>query len=429
MTALDHPDSRDDGSAPSAPRQMPWYLGLQASWFLGMGLQMVLFTYLAADRLGLPATLVGVAQASLMVPSTVLILVGGVVADRVDSRILLARLYLLAAIPPLLLGLAVLTDWLTFPLLVTYGLAMGTLTAFTMPARDSLLNPVVERTRGLSIQAAVTRATLAQFVSQVLGMAAASVARFVSVGPVLILHSITVGLGALAALRLDPDIGPATVRPEGERRSVLREIREGLDVVRGSERLTTVILTVSAVGVLAIGSFLVALPVFVAGEFGGGAGRFAAFNLCFWTGTVISAFILSRLKSIAFPGRYLIGALAGASACSALFTQIESFGAFLLLCHLWGLSAGVNITMTRSLVQEAAPTDQRARVLAIYQLGFMGGAPIGAVAMGRVVERVGPADAMLVPAVGLFGIILVLLLFTRFWHLRPAAEEETQTQP
>jgi hypothetical protein len=59
-------------------------------------------------------------------------------------------------------------------------------------------------------------------------------------------------------------------------------------------------------------------------------------------------------------------------------------------------------------------------VLALYQLGFSGGAPIGSLVMGFLVGGLGIHAAVLVPA-GVMAVILVLLFLSPIWHYR--AEE------
>ena len=84
----------------------------------------------------------------------------------------------------------------------------------------------------------------------------------------------------------------------------------------------------------------------------------------------------------------------------------------------WGLAAGVSIAMSRTIVQAAAPAHQLARVLSIYQLGFMAGAPIGAFIMGVAVDTFGPYDIAFVPAVGLGAIVLWMVFFSPIWNMR-----------
>ena len=63
-----------------------WFLGGLGSWFGAFGLQSVVFPWLAAVVLGLPPERLGLVQMALMAPSIVFTLLGGVIADRRDTR-------------------------------------------------------------------------------------------------------------------------------------------------------------------------------------------------------------------------------------------------------------------------------------------------------------------------------------------------------
>ncbi|MCP5432273.1 MAG: MFS transporter [Alphaproteobacteria bacterium] len=398
--------------------QFRWYLALQASWFLGFGSQMVLFPYLVADRLAMPPQMVGYAQVALMGPSLLLLLVGGVTADRVDTRRLLTRLHLLATVPPLALAGLIAADALSYGALIAFGLAMGTISAFTMPARDSLLTPVVQAGgSGLTIQRAVMLANMTQFGAQLTGMIVASLATFVGVPPIFVYQSVALATGAYSVTRTPPVQRAPEAAPAGTRRTTVGDIGEAFGLLLRSQSLTVVTATVFAVGVLAIGSFLVAMPILVRDEYGGGSARFATFSLCFWSGTFSAAIALTRKGRISRPGRAMMASIMTSSAISLGLSVPGPFWLLGILSYCWGCCAGVNMTMSRSLIQEAAPFAQRARLLSIYQLGYMGGAPVGATAMGFVVAEIGPHAAFYVPSAGLAAIALVLFTRTRFWSM------------
>jgi MFS family permease len=85
----------------------------------------------------------------------------------------------------------------------------------------------------------------------------------------------------------------------------------------------------------------------------------------------------------------------------------------------WGLGAGLSMNMSRSLVQGAAPPLHRARILAIYQLGFIGGAPIGSILIGYLVQRYGLFDAMLWPVLAMAAVWIATFLLSPLWRLEP----------
>ena len=64
-----------------------FYMIGQASWYLSQGLQMVLFPTILILILEVSPSNYGLAQVSLLAPSIFLIVLGGTIADRTDTRI------------------------------------------------------------------------------------------------------------------------------------------------------------------------------------------------------------------------------------------------------------------------------------------------------------------------------------------------------
>jgi predicted MFS family arabinose efflux permease len=116
----------------------------------------------------------------------------------------------------------------------------------------------------------------------------------------------------------------------------------------------------------------------------------------------------------------MIGAVTAVFVILGLMTFTVPFPVLAFLCFCWGVGAGTTMTMGRTIVQIAAKPSHRARVLAFYQLGFSGGAPIGSLIMGFLVGGLGVHQAVLVPA-GIMVVIVALLILSPIWHYR--AEE------
>src|SRR6476620_10448029 len=69
-----------------------WFITGVATWFAAMGMQGVLFSWLVVGVLHAPAEWVGITQSTMMLPSVLLLFLGGAVADRRDRRNLLIGL-------------------------------------------------------------------------------------------------------------------------------------------------------------------------------------------------------------------------------------------------------------------------------------------------------------------------------------------------
>ena len=143
-----------------------YYMIGQGSWFLSQGLQMVLFPTILVLMLNVSPAFYGLAQVSILAPSIFLIVLGGAIADRTDTRKLLGIIHLLATLPLFLILFGLNYSFLSFQIMILYGLTTGTAQAFALPARDSLLNKVANG----NIQKTVITAMLIQFICQLSGM-------------------------------------------------------------------------------------------------------------------------------------------------------------------------------------------------------------------------------------------------------------------
>ena len=76
--------------------------------------------------------------------------------------------------------------------------------------------------------------------------------------------------------------------------------------------------------------------------------------------------------------------------------------------------------MSRSIVQDAAPKNHLSRVLSIYQLGFMAGAPFGAALMGWLIDFFPdqPQRVAVVPALGMTLLIAWMVIRTPIWNMK-----------
>ena len=423
--------------------ELPAYLMVQCSWFMAFGLQMVLFPYLITgrDHLHLDGLALGLANMALSGPSVIFLLIGGVVAERADGRRLLIILHLLAAIPALFLAVAVARGQLTYIGMIIYGLTIGTVGAFMMPARDSIVNEVVERRMrvgsGVTLQLGVTLATMAQFLAQIAGLILAGYADKMTrmpqwmggfgVGPIpaeklLLAQGVVLAVGTLFALNLAKGRQVRTGRTGIS--ATFGDIAEGFRAVRADGKLWAMTALMFGVGIFVIGAFLVVLPIINRDVYHLGSDGIRDMFVTFWLGAFVSSVVLSIFRRIKRQGRLLlIAQFLGSSSILAMMWDIPHWG-FLTIVFVWGLAAGISIAMSRSIVQDAAPKEKLARVLSIYQLGFMAGAPFGAALMGALVDIFGPQKIAIVPAGGMTLIILWMVFFTPVWNMKGEAWKE-----
>ncbi|MBL8545598.1 MAG: MFS transporter [Hyphomonadaceae bacterium] len=409
------------------------YYALVGCYFFAFGMQFVLYPSLVAFVLTATPAGIGLAQSALSAPMFCLLLFGGLLAERVRAGATLAKLNLAFSFMSVALCMIVGSGALTYELLIGYAIIVGCCAAFMMPVRDAALNGIVEREAAMGrhtpIATAAAVTTAVQIGAQIAGIL---VARFAGShpAPFLALQAVVLALGAAVCLGLQAP------KPTGHERTIsgaLRDMREGLAYAFRDPVMSPMLISAAYVGVFVIGAFQVLFPLIVREAYGGDArsqaSQLGALLACFWGASFVSAVVLSRLKPLRQPGRSLIAShLIGAAALFS-FGFHKPFAMFALIVVLWGFAAGVAISTSRTIVQSAAGQRYLGRVLAVYSMGFMGGAPIGSALVGFAASEWGARSAAFAPAICLALAAIALAVFTPLWRYAPTsatADAETR---
>lgn len=390
-------------------RPLHFYLLGTSSWFLAFGIQGVMFAWLVTMVLNETPEKVGVAQMSLLLPGTLLILIGGSYADRFGARRVALVAQSLAMIAPLLLFLVVAADQLSFATMIGYAILMGCAQAFVTPARDGLLSQVAEG----RVQRTVMLTSICQFGLQVVGFLVASLADLTGPEPILLIQALVLSIGVFGFSRIANDRhGADVVAPR-----LLRSLIEGGRTVFSSPAMRMIVVQNMCMGFFFMGSYIVTMPLLVREVYAGGASDLAVMNAVNSLGLVTTVLLLLRLGDVHRQGRALLLAqgIGSVVLCSAALAP--SFPLYVLSLFFWGICGGVAMTMSRTIMQEQAPAAQRSRVMSFYSFSFFGAGPVGALLNGLLVESFGPRNALLVCAAAMLTIIVVVGLRSSLWRL------------
>ena len=386
-----------------------WYMASQFLWFFGMGIQFVAVQAVAALILNLSATQIGLAQAALLLPNLLFMLPGGVTAERNEGRLLLIRLQSAAILPPLALGVMVLTKQIDFNGLLIFCFLMGIISAFIVPTRDRLLSFIVEPSQ---IERAIPIATSLQFAGNLFGMALIAIGDQAHLGWFIIAQSVLLSLAVFATHRLDFDIAPP---PKNSGHLMARrrdQIIDGLKYALNDKDIAPILILLFAMSIFFMGTFFVFFPLIIRDYYHGGITDIAIINMLFWTGMTCAAFVLIKYGQIRFLGRMALGAISSGLVVLWLFSFPGNFWWLACLSLIWGCGGGVFTSVSRTIIQSLAPISHRGRLLSIYQLAFMGGAPIGVVGFGLLADKVSNIHiAPLIPMI----FMLIIVIFLSFY--------------
>ena len=75
------------------------------------------------------------------------------------------------------------------------------------------------------------------------------------------------------------------------------------------------------------------------------------------------------------------------------------------------------MTMSRSIMQEQAPPEQRGRIMAFFSLSFMGAGLVGSLVNGYLVEIFRAEGALLFSASGIILAAVLVRVYSPIWHL------------
>jgi len=389
------------------------YLGSTAFTGIAFAMQQLLLSWTLIGILEIPATQVGIIQAAAGIPGIFVMLLGGVRADEKDPRALLIRVYLVAPLLPIFLIVVINFQQLNIFSVLIWALGMSVCVSYSSPAQQAILNKIASS----SLQKAVSAATAIGFIVQIIGLGLAGTIDKFGLLPALSFQAICIGLGAITVRRLNPQ--PPIVR---NRESALKNFSDGFRAIYEKPDIMQTLLINFVSSIFNAGAFMTVFPFIVKQIYDGNAFLLSFLMIIFYAGATASNFLMIRIMPLKRPGRiFLIMQVSRMLILGIMWFQ-PSFWIFALACIAWGLNMGVTMTLARTIVQESAPEEYRARIMSVYSLGLLGSAPIGALMLGRIVESFGTLNA-LIPAIFIsIALFLYGVLFTGVYRYRSPAK-------
>ena len=395
------------------------------TWFAAHGVQSVLFAWLVTMVLRETPQMVGFAQMALLIPAMLLMLFGGSVADAAGGRRVAILAQSFALLPSLALLVVLAFDALSFQVMLGYAVAMGCATAFVTPARDGLLNHVAQG----RIQRTVVIVSLVQFSVQTIGFLVAGSAERVGALAVMAFQIAVLALGVFAYRRVPAPPPLSTVAPN--LRDLAGSVMAGCQTVLRSEAMRPVVVQNIAMGVCFMGSYMVSMPLLIREVYAGTSVDIALMHAANMLGLVTSILWLLWVGDLRRPGRALLMAHGLGSVCLAATGWVSGglelgFWAVVACIYLWGACGGIAMSMSRTIMQEAAPEQQRSRVMAFFSFSFMGAGPVGALSAGYLVGWVGAPMALVAASVALMVVIVPVAKTSALWNMTNAPSARSQ---
>ena len=385
------------------------YLGSTAFSGIAFAMQQLLLSWSLIGILEIPATQVGIIQAAAGIPGIFVMLLGGVRADETDPRALLIRVYLVAPLLPIFLITVINFQQLNILSVLIWALGMSFCVSYSSPAQQAILNKIASS----SVQKAVSAATAIGFIVQILGLGLAGTIDKYGLLPALSFQAICLGLGGITVRRLNPQ--PPTIK---NTESAFKNFAGGFRAIYEKPDMMQTLLINFVSSIFNAGAFMTVFPFIVKQIYDGDAFLLSFLMIIFYAGATASNFLMIRIMPVVRPGRIFLIMQVSRMVILGVMWLHPAFWVFALACVAWGLNMGITMTLARTIVQESAAEEYRARIMSVYSLGLLGSAPIGALMLGSIVESFGTLNA-LIPAI-LISIALFLygILFTGVYSYR-----------
>lgn len=401
----------EQGPAARAPAERPLlrrrnfalYFAGQSLSLLGDAVTPVALAFAVLDVSGSPAAL-GAVLAAGMAPTVVLVLLGGVVADRVQRRRLMLVCDAVRSLAQGSLALLLLTGTARLWHIIVIQLVSGTGAAFFRPASTGLLPEIVDAG---SLPRANGLLGLSTNVSYALGPAVAgTLVALVGSGWALLVDALTftASTATLAAVRA----GRGTQLTGAERPSMLADLAAGWNEFRSRTWLWAIVLWSTPVHLLVLPAMAVLGPV-VALRGLGGAPAWATIAACSGIGAVIGGVLSLRIQ----PRRLLLTAcvpLAAEGLPPLLLAGPAPVPAIAAAALLGGVGASMFNIYFLTAMQQQVPAESLSRVSSYDWLGGVALLPLG-YALAGPVAALTSVRAVLVAA-GVWMLTSTLLLLT-----------------
>ncbi len=382
-----------------------WYWAGSLTQSISQGMQFLVLGWLVLEVTG-DKTQLGLTLFFYGVPNVGLLMVGGIIADRLDRKLLL--MYTQAVVAAMIGGLAVLTITENVALWHIYLSAalLGVLQALNMPARVAMLSDLVGEQTLLN---AVALFNAAVHAGRIIGPPIAGVLIDQwGIGAVLVLNAACYGVSVLF---ISP-VRRSTNRPASAPQPILRNIAEGLTVIREKPMLLTVLVLACSFGGFGM-SHLQVIPAFAKDELNSGASEVGLLLLGSGIGSLAGSLSLTFMNR-AWLYRWLLAALVAFAFGLTLFawsgslddlTQVSWNGWFWVTWVLFLLVGAVSIggiwPMATTIMQLYSPAEVRGRVMGVLHFTpgfhFLGAWPltVAAAAMGWPLAITGAAGMCL----------------------------------
>ena len=348
-------------------------------------------------------TYLGLVTAVQFTPVLIFSLQGGAMADRIDKRKLLIATNITAAVACYILGILVVAHQIKLWEVFACAALLGIATALDAPIRQSFTSEIV----GQSDVANAVSLNSANFnLGRLVGPAISGflIARF-GTGPSFLINatSYLFVIGALVAMRKSDFFNL-------KKEETLGTVREGLRYALARPDLYVVLLLVFFASTFGL-NFVIFNALMATHIFHRGAAAYGLLGTFIAVGSLTGALFAGRLEKFRNT-RFIIKLGMVFSIAVIILAWTPSYLIYSLWLPVCGITALTMLISANSYVQTHSDPAVRGRVMGIYLLIFMGGAPFGSLLIGYWSESIGVRETIaLCGAISFVAAVVIWILY------------------
>jgi MFS family permease len=330
-------------------------------------------------------TALGIVTALQFGPALLFSLWGGALADRYPKRRMLMVTASLMGVCALILGSLVMSGSVALWHVYAVAALSGSVQAFDAPARQSF---VIELVGPDDLPNAVSLNAASFNLARIVGPAmAGGLLAVMSTGWVFMVNAIAV-LAIIAGLAM---IRPGELHAPIPIDRAKGQYREAFAYLRTRPDLMTVLFVMFFLATFGL-NFQITSTLMAVQTFHLGKGTFGLLNTMFAAGALAGALLAARRRRVGVA--LVVISAVGFGAAAVSLSLMPDAPLYALLLIPTGLMVIMVATAANATMQTGVEPEMRGRVMSIYMLFFLGGAPLGSPLMGWIGQHAGPRYAV-----------------------------------
>jgi MFS family permease len=353
------------------------------------------------------AFMLGLAVFATQFPSFLFSPLGGVVSDRYNRYRVLLFTQCASLVQAILLTILIVFTHYTIGEIFALSVLLGTINAFDVPARQSLVYEIVGNKENLPNAIALNSSMVN--LARLIGPAASGIVlEKLGAGTCFAINafSFLAVIISLLLMRFSKFI------PQQHPKKVFYELAEGWKYLKHTPSIGIVVLLLACVSLIVL-PFNTLLPVYAKVIFKGNATTFGYLNSFIGLGAIGGTIFLASLKAGVNLKKILFINLLIFGGALVLFSHITSLPLALMFAVMAGFGMMSQTTVTNTIIQTNVSAEMRGRAISYYAMAFFGMQPLGGLLVGTLSQNIGAPNTILAEGIAAIFIAIIFLPFLR----------------